>query len=209
MLLPGGGHKRMLGAAACDFGVMATPAGGKRLRLLSGVRVWAADNGCFSAGEAFDLDAYLLWLAALRSVQATCLYATAPDVVGDWAATWERSRPVLPLIRALGYPVAVVAQDGVTAQTFPWSECDALFVGGTTRFKESEVAAELVSEANARGLHSHVGRVNTRRRILMAGRMGAKSIDGTCLRAVPDFWFGTLRRWLGEANHQMMLPLEV
>lgn len=206
-MLPGGGHKRMLGASACDFGVMATPEGGRRPTLLRAVAVWAADNGCYTLGDAFDLGRYVAWLRSCLEVRTDPLFATAPDVVGDWQATWQRSREALPLLRATGAPVAVVAQDGVTARTFPWSECDAVFVGGTTRFKESETALELVAEGNARGKWTHIGRVNTRRRILMAAKLGAGSVDGTAIRHVPDKWFPILRRWVGEANYQLQMEL--
>ena len=202
-LLPGGGHKRMLQTRMADFGVMATPAGGHRPKLLTEVRCWAADNGCYS--NRFDYGRWIGWLEALRPFRETCLFAVAPDVVGDWSATWERARPALPMMRTLGYRVAIVAQDGVMVESFPWGEADALFVGGTTGFKESALALNLVKGANARGLHSHVGRVNTRRRILMAYRMGADSVDGTALCHVPDFWFQTLVRWMGEANKQQIL----
>ena len=56
-----------------------------------------------------------------------------PDVLGDAGATWERSAPWFPLIRALGIPVALVAQNGAEGHVATWEharEWDVLFVGG-------------------------------------------------------------------------------
>lgn len=196
----------MLQAQSSDFGVLLTPAGGRRLGLVASVRHWAFDNGCYSAGPAFDLDGYCRFVRDHLAIRRDPLFVPAPDVVGDWGASWQRTRASLPALRGLGVPVAVVAQDGVRPETYPWSEADVLFIGGTSGFKESATALALVQEAKARGIWAHVGRVNTRRRILMAYRMGADSCDGTVLRFVPDKWFPILRRWVGEANDQMLLP---
>ncbi len=58
-----------------------------------GGRPWAADNGCFAAGASFDEPAWLTFLRVFAAYQHTCLFAVAPDVVGDAAATWARTRP--------------------------------------------------------------------------------------------------------------------
>src|SRR5438445_6369403 len=79
---------------------------------------WAADNGCFGSGYPGD-DRWLSWLHRQRGDAGRCLFATAPDVVGDAVATLARSRPFLPRIRRLGYPAAPVAQDGLEALTVP------------------------------------------------------------------------------------------
>jgi hypothetical protein len=76
----------------------------------SGV-VWCADNGCFNDAR-FDETRWWKWLETYAGDAASCLFATAPDVKSDAAATLERSMPWLPKIRALGFPAAFVAQDG-------------------------------------------------------------------------------------------------
>ena len=111
------------------IGYMDTPAQGNARP--EGV-AWAADNGCFGAGYPGDA-AWLAWLASQDP--DGCLFATAPDVVGDAEATLTRSAPFLPRIRALGYPAALVAQDGLTIDACPWADIDALFIGGTTAWK--------------------------------------------------------------------------
>ena len=76
------------------LGMITTPRDG---RSPVNVKVWGADNGCFGKGYPGD-DAWLAWLSGMDP--AGCLFAVAPDVVGDAAATWARSAPTLPRIRA-------------------------------------------------------------------------------------------------------------
>lgn len=146
------------------------------------IPVWAADNGCYSAGERFSLPRYLAWLERWRPHAARCLFATAPDVVGDASATRARSLPVLPVIAALGYVPAYVLQDGETR--IP-DDAAAVFVGGSTAFKLSPDAAGLVAAAKSRGLWAHMGRVNSARRLRYAAGIGCDSADGTLLAFDP------------------------
>lgn len=171
------------------IGYMDTPAQGNARP--AGV-TWAADNGCFGAGYPGD-DAWLAWLTA--NSPDGCLFATAPDVVGDAAATLERSAPHLPAIRDLGYPAALVAQDGLTEGATPWDELDALFIGGTTAWKLGPDAAALVAVAKRRGKHVHMGRVNSRRRWQYAEHIGCDSVDGTYLTFGPDVNLPRLLGW--------------
>jgi hypothetical protein len=84
-------------------------------------QVWAADTGLFgSYGRHYTDAKYLGWLA--KWPRETCLFATSPDVVGDAAATLALSAPMFARIRAAGYPVALVAQDGKRDRTIPYEE---------------------------------------------------------------------------------------
>lgn len=141
---------------------------------------WAADNGRFSAPQNYSDAKYLAWLN--RMPREGCLFATAPDVVGDAVATLALSAPMYARIRELGYPVALVGQDGLTSEMVPWDQIDALFIGGTTAWKLSESAFALVAEANRRGKWTHMGRVNSWQRFRAAAAAGYDSADGTVLR---------------------------
>lgn len=132
-----------------DLGVILTPAMGNRPDLSQ--TAWGADNACFADPDSFRVERFLAWLVSLSVFIPTCLFAVAPDVVGDAAATWERSRPVLPLIRAAGFPAALVAQNGIEAMPVEWEAFDVLFLGGCTRWKLSHHARELTAEARRRG----------------------------------------------------------
>lgn len=168
---------------------------------------WAADSGLYTAAgqRAFDVSAYLRWLQARRAHRADCLFATAPDVVGDAAATWTRSAPVLPQIRALGFPAALVAQDGWASAPGDWTAFDALFVGGTTAFKLSEPAYALAQEAKRRGKWVHMGRVNSGRRFRAARGAGYDSVDGTYLAFAPDTNMARLQAWQRATAAQPVL----
>ncbi|MDG4834125.1 hypothetical protein O7627_33210 [Solwaraspora sp. WMMD1047] len=112
------------------LGMIATPAAGNTVP--EDVD-WCADNGCFTAGRYPGDDRYLAWLARHAAHAVRCAFATAPDVVGDAAATLARSVPMLPRIRAAGYPAALVAQDGLERLRVPWELTDGLFLGFTFR----------------------------------------------------------------------------
>lgn len=166
-------------ARSLGVGVMLTPKAGVRLDLVAALPAWAADNGCFTLGPRFNLAVFLDWLRSMQPARATCLFAVAPDVVGDAAATWERSVDVLPVIRALGYRAAYVAQDGLVTAGVPWGAFDALFVGGSTDYKLGSEAAAVVRAARARGVWAHWGRVNSKARLDYVMRIGGDSADGS------------------------------
>lgn len=159
------------------IGAIATPAQGN---LIDGIWAWVADNGCFGKGYPGDAE-YLGWLDAMAVHRDRCWLATAPDVVGDAAATLARSGPFLPEIRARGYPAALVAQDGLEDLTVPWDSFDVLFIGGTTAFKLGAAARRLAGEARSRGKPVHMGRVNSGKRFRYAAAIGCTSVDGTML----------------------------
>lgn len=143
---------------------------------------WAADNDAFLA---WDEGRFARMLGRVSGYEG-CLFVAAPDVVSDARATLDRYEPWRAEIAAWGLPVALVGQDGAEAMELPWGRMDALFVGGTTEWKLSAAALDLVGEANRRGLWTHMGRVNTRRRLRIAHDAGCKSVDGTGWSRFPD-----------------------
>ena len=179
-----------------DVGLMMTPAASKPRLLERAGCAWAADIGCWSRESAFDLGEYIRWLETMRPFNSDCLFATAPDVVGDALRTLDRSADVLPQIRRLGYLAALVAQDGLECCVIPWDAFDVLFVGGTTQWKLSDPAYVLAREAKDRGKWAHMGRVNTGRRFRAALTAGYDSVDGTCVAFGPDRNAPIIRRWL-------------
>jgi hypothetical protein len=167
---------------------------------------WCADNGCFAEGYPGDAE-WFTWLEQNSHRAASCAFAVAPDVVGDAAATWKRSRPWLPRIRQLGYPAALVAQDGLEHQPIDWDAFDALFIGGSTEWKLGPHARALAAAAKRHGKWVHVGRVNSLRRLRYAAAppplgLGADSSDGTFLTFGPDKNLPQLLGWLRDVNHQ-------
>lgn len=179
------------------IGCMTTPA--QRQRPPVGAW-WAADNGVFGKGYPGD-DAWWAWLRAWTTTNDAerCLFAVAPDVVGDAAATLQRSIEWLPRIGELGVPSALVAQDGLERLPIPWDSFEVLFVGGSTEWKLSADAAALVGEARARGKRTHMGRVNSWRRWQVADAFGCDSCDGTYLAFGPDLLLPDVLGWSSQA----------
>ena len=173
---------------------IVTPHAGSKVPV--GTRV-CADNGCYGKNYVGD-EKWLAWLAAQD--RHTVAFATAPDVVGDAAATLERSAPWLPRIRALGIPAALVAQDGLEDLVVPWDSFDVLFIGGSTEWKLGAAARSIVAEAKARGKGVHMGRVNSRKRLIYADTIGCDSADGTYLVFGPDKNLPKLLGWLRELH---------
>lgn len=138
--------------AAGRVGLLQTPAAAYRL---DDVAVWAMDNGCFTDTYPGD-DAYLATLDKYAHHQARCLFVAVPDVVGDAAATLALFPAMAARISAAGWPVALVAQDGMTADDLP-DGLPWLFIGGSTEWKLGHAAAELIAEAKRRGCASMWG----------------------------------------------------
>jgi hypothetical protein len=178
---------------------ITTPLQGNKIPMGAWI---CADNGCFGKGYPGD-DKWFTWLQTLPADR--CRFATAPDVVGDAAATLVRSVPWLAKIRGLGIPAAFVAQDGLESLTVPWDEFDVLFIGGTTGWKLGRHARELVREAKARAKQVHMGRVNSLTRLRYAEAIGCDSADGTYIVFGPDVNFPKVLGWLRDVNTQHAL----
>lgn len=168
-------------------------------------RWWGADNGRFAAPDAYTDEKYIGWLTKLLPYGHRCLFATAPDVVCDPVATWELSEPLLPVIRSIGYPAALVAQDGIENAAIVWESFDCLFIGGSTEWKLSEGAYALMREAKHRGKWVHMGRVNSFRRLVAASLSSVDSTDGTFLAFGPDRNLPRLVSWMEELERQPRL----
>lgn len=187
------------------IGLCATPDIGNTVAALSCYRVWCADNACYAHPHDFDLGRFLAWLAGLDAVRGSCLFANAPDVVGKWDATLQRALPVLPTLREMGHKSAIVLQDECTPSAIPWDEIDAVFVGGTTRWKVGQQSEACCREAKRRGKWVHMGRVNSLKRLNAAAYFGCDSVDGTFIKFGPRVNAKKLIRWLRKVNAQCQL----
>ena len=137
---------------------------------------FAIDNGGFSR---FDRSSFESLLESQWERRDLCRFVALPDVVGSARRTlecfnyWSR--------RLDGWKRALVAQDGQELLTIPWDEIDAIFIGGSTEWKMSKHAADIIRTAKILGKWVHVGRVNTPGRYEYFEALGADSIDGTGL----------------------------
>ena len=176
------------------LGFMVTPEMGQ---MPPSDTLWAADNGCFAHPDRFSMEKYQRFLdRALTLHGDRCLFAIAPDVPFDSDATRARFEVYGPTMKSIGAPVAYAAQNGTGVEDVPWTDIDALFIGGTTEWKTGGESGALIQAARERGLWVHMGRCNSLRRLQTARAMGCDSADGTYLKYGPDINEPKLLRWL-------------
>jgi hypothetical protein len=163
---------------------------------------WACDNDCF---QGLNPEAFVKMLDRVALLPG-CLFVTVPDVVGDAHATAIAFEKWAPALERRGLPVALVLQDGVEVGPLrawlqrTWHRLDAVFIGGTTEWKEGPAAAELAREAKSRGKWVHWGRVNTRRRFdLIVASGAADSFDGSKWARFRKTYLDGGLAWLDEA----------
>lgn len=194
---------------AGNVGFLVTPSGNhKPETVLAHTRTWAADNDCF---QGLDKPAFERMLAKWHG-QPGGLWVNAPDVVGDARATLERFAEWEPKIHGMGFRVTLTLQDGQEGLPVPWESLEAVFLGGSTRWKLSAPAVALCKEAKERGKWVHVGRVNSLNRMRWAAQIGADSIDGSGFSR----WRKRIARgvrWLRQSvaqarSQQELFPLE-
>lgn len=205
--------------AAAGVGLMIQPGNSYHLRIGS-YPYWAADNGCFNS--RWTEDRWIDWLSR-TAPDERCLFAVAPDVYPTSRESLDRGLSFVPLMREMGFPVAIVAQ-GSEPIRYPWEDFDCLFIGGQAQphhpkseWKVSAEAEQLVHEARRAGKWVHMGRVNSLWRIERAREMGCHSVDGTFLKwrrrrrasDTGDERLGRggreLARWLWLLDHQPVL----
>lgn len=178
-----------------EVGQLLTPL--TRYRLREPNRKWAIDNGAFAG---FDAAAFLALLEREKHHQADCLFVALPDVVGSARRTlevfehWKKRVP--------GWKRALVCQDGQESLTIPWDEIDAVFIGGSTKWKLSEHVIHIIKAAKAFGKWAHAGRVNDPERWKHFEDAGADSADGTGMSR-----YTHMRKAIATRHHQGALEL--
>jgi hypothetical protein len=138
--------------------------------------LFAIDNGAFSG---FNRDMFLSLLEHNQDAKSLCLFVAVPDIVGNARRTqeafdWWR-------YKLSAWPLALVAQDGIEDLPIEWNAISAIFIGGSTGWKLSKAAADVIRCAKIVHKWVHVGRVNTPGRFEYFEELGADSIDGSGL----------------------------
>lgn len=235
---PGGDSIRAAAARQPRFGCLAQPGNTVHTQAPHFAN-WAVDNGAFGVARQHflgkrgpwnddDTTDYLRYLARIRDEVdiSTCLFATAPDVLefrvandgrptpfGDAEATWERSRQIFPELRALGFPAALVAQDGITrnhpSRQDQWDLFDVLFLGGSDHFKLGSEGEAITNTAWRYGKWVHMGRVSSLKRMKYLTSIGCDSADGTYLGYGPEKLLPNVLHWLDETARTPVRPVPV
>lgn len=187
---------------------MVTPDMGNRL---PGHGYFAIDCGMYGAvmrgePESFSMERYERYIALLTAEAGDrLLFVVTPDMPFSADGTMEQFERHGARTKATGAPVAFVTQDGMHVEDIPWSDVDALFVGGSTEWKTGHESGALIKEAHRRGKWVHMGRVNSYRRLRAAETMGCDSVDGTFLAFGPDRNWPRLRYWLDHPQKAMVI----
>lgn len=186
-----------------SFGVLTTPKHGGVVKGIKQGRRFAVDNEAFT--KEFDPMVFFQFLEMLRAYIELTLFVTCPDLVGNARLTLEKFEQWGHKIRALGWPVAFVAQDGQEDLDFP-AEFDWLFIGGSTEWKLSPAADECISRAKKLGKRVHIGRVNGQRRFWHFRMVGADSADGTMIRFERDTCIRRFTIAMAQSTFTFPLP---
>lgn len=156
----------------CKVGQLLTPL--TRFRLQRPDGPFAIDNGAFSK---FEEKSFMSLLVRESHHKERCIFVAVPDVVASARRTLEVFHRWKG--RLDGWNLALVAQDGQEDLDIPWDDITAIFIGGTTDFKVSAEAAQIVKAAKALGKWVHAGRVNDPQRFQYFKDLGADSCDGS------------------------------
>jgi hypothetical protein len=138
---------------------------------------FAIDNGAFADFNRANFESLL---DRQKDARAQCRFVAAPDVLGSARRTLELYEYWHPRLAGF-WSTALVAQDGLEDLPIPWADVEAIFIGGTTQWKLSRYAQEIIKCAQGFGKWVHVGRVNTPARFEYFDALGVDSIDGTGL----------------------------
>lgn len=184
------------------FGSMTTPYELHATRPIKEGAWYGVDNGCFT--RPFDPERMSRLLSALALYRSKCLFVTVPDI------PWNNGKRVFCAHAALdlfaewsshpmfdGWSLAYVAQNGSESLPIPTS-ASAVFIGGDTDWKMSHHAVSVIRRAQLNGLHVHVGRVNSKKRINYFRALNVDSVDGTGVTFAPDRVTEQLSRWLAQ-----------
>jgi len=141
---------------------------------------YALDNGAWTAyqqGRPFDERAFAV---ALRKLGRDADWTVMPDVVCGGLSSMELSLRWMRRVLDESPRALLAVQDGMTVDDVRGllGPRVGIFVGGSTAWKEATVVrwGALGREV---GCWSHVGRVNTKRRIALCTSAGVTSFDGT------------------------------
>lgn len=142
---------------------------------------FAIDNGAWTSyqrGQRFDGSRFV---ALLEKLGARADWIVVPDVVGDARASLRLTARWLPRVERYGAPMLIAVQDGMSPRDVTaWIEggCAGVFLGGSTAYKLAS-AIRWGAWCADRGVHFHIARVNTARRIRLCQEARASSFDGT------------------------------
>jgi hypothetical protein len=184
------------------FGVITTAAHRSVPAGIKEGRLWAFDNECFR--RPWDYQRWLVHWLRLFPYSKRCLFVVVPDkpfdahetlaLWRDWHAGIRKQLDRFDNLAHVRKPwlgLAFAAQDGQESLPLP-DEADWIFIAGSTDWKLSAVAAEVMVRPWDAGKFIHIGRVNSQKRYRYFHRLAEQldidifSCDGTAARCHPS-----------------------
>ena len=113
---------------------------GPRGYLKAKLRNWipyALDNdiyACWSQGQEWNADDYFRVMDMVKMEGHKPMWCTVPDAMEDRDETLRRWDKYSDRISAYGWPMAIVAQDGMSVKDLP-CEASVVFVGFSSKWK--------------------------------------------------------------------------
>lgn len=171
--------------------------------------IWAADNDAFNG---FNADAFKRMLDRIAVAPVPPKFVTVPDVVCNYVATGDLWVEWAREFRSRGIPQAYVLQNGIEEHppeyAIPWSQIDAIFIGGDDRFKLGPYVRRFVWFAKHYARRwVHMGRVNSIRRMSYARAIGCDSCDGSGMARFPRTVLAPMAYHLQNEARQIQLEL--
>lgn len=163
---------------AHGWGVLVTPDTWKRCKVPRDMPL-ACDNGAWGAFNGNrQWDAHL-FVRMMHAVGRAAAWVVVPDVVADSVASLALTRAWLPWCLDNCAKVLVAVQDGMTeADVAPLlGPRVGVFVGGSTEWK-LRTMWDWAQLARRCGAYSHVGRVNSGKRLRACVDARVDSVDG-------------------------------
>lgn len=179
------------------IGCLLTPRSGNSISSMDNF-LWAADNAAF---KNFDEKKFFLMLEKIKNQNP--LFVCCPDVWGDSRETLNLFNKWNSIIKSYGLKSAFVLQDGIKIDEVPFEKIDAVFIGGSDKFREEKEIIKIVNRAKELNKWVHMGRVNTLKRIRFAHSIGCDSVDGSGFSMFPNTHIPPAVKFINELNSQL------
>lgn len=172
-----GTRRNLVALRSAGWGLLISRAGEWRTE---GFTDYVLDNGAwsdFQQGRPFDADAFE---QLLNQLGAGAQWVVLPDIVAGGLASLELSLRWSNRVLSATDRVLIAVQDGMQPDDLaPFiGRKVGIFLGGSTEWKLAQMARWGVF-CRRHGVHYHVARVNTEKRMWQAVAAGADSVDGT------------------------------
>ena len=140
----------------------------------------AIDNGAWSSYQNDEEWSPRRFVPLVERHGHASDFVVSPDIVAGGSDSLSRSLEWLPRLLGMCKRVLIPVQDGMVPEDVEeyLSERVGVFVGGSTDWKLGAMRA-FCDAATRRGAWSHIGRVNSVRRINLCLSCRATSFDGT------------------------------